>query len=329
MKANYYLLFTLVLAAMTACDSVPGLKPNISGKAGEVVVVYERALWDTTFTKEVKSLIAPIYPALPQREPVFDIVEIPVSSFNRIFEPHRNLVFLQVTPDTVPARIAVQYNVWAEPQTVVRINGSSGDEILALIEQEQDRFIFIIEQAERNRVVNATKRYENRSLRDTVNTLLGGSPYFPNGYRLRKKTDNFVWIDYEIQKAQLGVFAYKYPYKDASDLELENIIAARNKIMKEEVPGSIENSYMTTTTFLPPIARNLIYNNIHFVETRGLWELQNDFMGGPFISHSFYHPNAKDIVVLEAYVYNPRSEKRNFLRQVESIIYSFEWEENQ
>jgi len=31
-------------------------------------------------------------------------------------------------------------------------------------------------------------------------------------------------------------------------------------------------------------------------------------------------------VVLEAFVYAPRYPKRNYLRQVESIIYSFEWQ---
>ena len=54
--------------------------------------------------------------------------------------------------------------------------------------------------------------------------------------------------------------------------------------------------------------------------------MHNDFMGGPFVSHSFYSQNGKEIIVVEAFVYAPKYDKRQYLRQVESIIYSFEWE---
>ncbi|MBR6246610.1 MAG: DUF4837 family protein, partial [Bacteroidales bacterium] len=63
-------------------------------------------------------------------------------------------------------------------------------------------------------------------------------------------------------------------------------------------------------------------------QTRGFWEVHNDFMGGPFVSHSFYGPDAKEIIVVEAWVYAPRFDKRQYLRQVESVIYSFEWAQN-
>jgi hypothetical protein len=328
MKTIHFLLLSLTLAGLTACDDTQ-LKSSITGKAGEIVVIYDKVLWDTVFTKEVRNIIAPYYPCLPQQERIFDLVDIPTNSFSRIFEVHRNLVFLQITPDTVPARIVVKHDIWATPQTVVRVNATTGEELLALLRQEQTRFINIVEQAERDRVISNAKKYEATSLRDTVNKLFGGSPYFPDNYLLRKAANNFVWISYEVQKAQLGMFIYKYPYKDSTTFKLENIIARRNEILKREVPGMMENSYMTTSTQETPISRNVLYNKIHFVETRGLWELANDFMGGPFISHTFFEPSGKEMIVLEAFVYHPRGEKRNFLRQVESIIYSFEWEENQ
>ena len=51
-------------------------------------------------------------------------------------------------------------------------------------------------------------------------------------------------------------------------------------------------------------------------------------MGGPFIDHIFYDKSGKNLIFLECFVYAPRYDKRNYLRQVESIIYSFEWEED-
>ena len=62
---------------------------------------------------------------------------------------------------------------------------------------------------------------------------------------------------------------------------------------------------------------------------RGLWEVHNDFMGGPFVSHAFYSRDGKDIIVMEAVVYAAKYEKRHYMRQVESLLYSFEWQDEE
>ena len=86
-----------------------------------------------------------------------------------------------------------------------------------------------------------------------------------------------------------------------------------------------ENTYMTTGEFLPPTLRFVKYKDFNFAEVRGFWEVYNDYMGGPFVSHSFYSPDGKEVVVAEAFVYAPKYDKRQYLRQVESLLYSFEW----
>ncbi len=329
MKTTLHLLCVTVIVTLAGCQNGPQLKSTIGGKAGEVVVVYDKQLWDTTFTKTVKELLAPAYPALPQFERKFDIISIPENAFSNLFQVHRNVVFIQIMSDSIPAEIIVKHDIWAQPQTVVRINGNNAENIVALIQQHEERLAHILEHAERDRQINNAKKYEDRALRDTVNKAIGGSPYIPQGYILRKKNEKFIWIGYETKKAQLGIFIYKYPYKDSTSFRNENIIAQRNAILKEEVPGPYDNTYMTTASFIAPESRHLLFNKIHFIETRGLWEVENDFMGGPFISHVFLDKTGQNVLVLEAYVYNPSGEKRNYLRQVEAIIYSFEWKENQ
>ena len=51
-------------------------------------------------------------------------------------------------------------------------------------------------------------------------------------------------------------------------------------------------------------------------------------MGGPFVSHSFYSQDGSEIIVTEAFLYAPRYDKRQYLRQVESLLYSFEWKKD-
>ena len=106
-------------------------------------------------------------------------------------------------------------------------------------------------------------------------------------------------------------------------------MAATGDMMQENVPGMVENSYMTISSEVTPGLEVMKYKNRNFVEMRGLWEVKNDFMGGPFVIHAFYDKNnPKEIIVVEGFVYAPRYDKRDYIRQVESILYSFDWKED-
>ena len=85
---------------------------------------------------------------------------------------------------------------------------------------------------------------------------------------------------------------------------------------------------MTTSVFVKPGIKFLKYHNLDFVETRGLWEVYNDYMGGPFVSHSFYSKDGKDIIVLKSDVVFQPYANAQYLRQTESLLYSFEWDED-
>ena len=109
---------------------------------------------------------------------------------------------------------------------------------------------------------------------------------------------------------------------------METIIEEQNKVLQENVPGMFPNSYMTTSTAETPVMTPYKYKGKSFVEIRGLWEVANDYMGGPFVEHIHYAKESGKLLVVEGFVYAPRFKKRNLVRQVESIVYSFEWAEN-
>ena len=105
----------------------------------------------------------------------------------------------------------------------------------------------------------------------------------------------------------------------------DSILANTNEMLKNNVPGMFENTYMTTSTFARPSIKYMKYKGLDFAEVRGFWEVYNDFMGGPFVSHVFYSKDGQDMIGLQGSVYAPKYDKRQYMRQVESIIYSFEW----
>ena len=122
------------------------------------------------------------------------------------------------------------------------------------------------------------------------------------------------------------VVVYKYPAAASDNFTEANIIAHRNQFLKENVPGMFDNTYMITNELATPSVQFIRFRGRQFAETRGLWEVHGDFMGGPFVSHSFYSRDGKYIIVLDGFVYAPKYDKRQYLRQVESILYSFEWD---
>ncbi len=299
--------------------------PNVSGKAGEVVIVVNKGEWESEAGASLRSILAADEPYLPQREPMFTLVNIPENAFTSIFQTHRNLILVKILPEAAESKLVIQENVWAAPQIVVTISGPDGESVAKKITDEKERLSGAILMAERNRNINNAKRYEERTLREVVSLEFGGSPYFPKGYSIKKKTDNFIWISYETTYTNQGVFIYKFPYRDSTSFSYNSLVAVRNYMLENNVPGPVEKSFMTTNLLIEPGIRWVKYNKRDFVEMKGLWEVQNDFMGGPFVSHFFLDKENQNVIALEAFVYAPRYDKRNYLRQVESIIYSFEF----
>ena len=328
MKFLKLLILALMAMAATSCNDTDALvKQNVGGKAGEIIIVANKAEWDSEPGNELRSILATPYPYLPQSEPSYTLINIPHKSFTSLFEYHRNIIILKVEPELEAKYTAVE-DIWAAPQTVIMITAPTKEEAAKIISENAEQLFNTIGQAERNRIMRNSKRYEDVALRNFVADKFGGSPYFPKGYSLKKQTDNFVWISYETTYINLGIFLYRIPYKDATSVQLENLMAATNDIMQQNVPGMVNNSYMTISTEVTPGLAVMKYKNRNFVEMRGLWEVKNDFMGGPFVIHAFYDKNNPDeIIVVEGFVYAPRYDKRDYIRQVESILYSFDWKE--
>ena len=315
----------LLLASAYGCKGTKTLLPNVSGKAGEIMVVIDRDYWEGALGDEIRAILTDEVPYLPQKEPLFNLSNVPLSGFSDMFRVHRNILLLQVDPQIDSVGIYYHKDVWAAPQSVVQVSSYTADEAIGLLKDSAPLIVSFFEQAERDRVIGNALLYEEHSLADTVSVLFGGSPHFPTGYKLRKATPDFAWIAYDREFVYQDVLIYRYPITEKEPFSAENIIRRRNEVMKKNVPGMFENSYMTTSPALEPLVEHVKYRGMDFMQTRGLWEVENDYMGGPFVSHSFYSPDGKDMIVTEAFVYAPRYDKRQYMLQVEALLYSWEW----
>ncbi len=324
MKRFWIVLCVLLLAVSCKEGRRKALLPNVSGKAGEIVVVMEKADWEGAPGAEVRTLLASDCPFLPQREPLYSLINVTPGGFADLFKVHRNIVFFDINPQATRTGVSYLHDVWASPQCVVNVCAADRDGAVELLRSEGRTIVSAVEQAERDRVIRNTLLYEEKDLAVIVRQMFGGALHFPTGYKLMKRSEDFIWIADEKQYTTQGVFVYRVPAED-EPFTVEKIVARRNAVLKAQVPGAFDNTWMTTSRILTPGVEYLKYRGRSFAETRGLWEVENDYMGGPFVSHSFYSPDGQSIIVCEAFVYAPKFDKRQYLRQVESLLYSWEW----
>ena len=205
MKKYFNIVLTLLAAIMLAGCSGDGanLKQNVSGKAGEIIIVANKAQWESAPGADLKKLLASEYPLLPQKEASFTLINIPENAFSNIFQIHRNIIILQVSDAFERAEMAIREDVWSSPQTVVSLTAPTNEAADSLITAKGEVLFNLFEQAERNRIIRASKRYEERGLRLLVADMFGGSPYFPTGYSLKKRTQDFVWISTKLGSSRL------------------------------------------------------------------------------------------------------------------------------
>jgi len=327
MKNKIIVLLAAVVVINPSCkkgsQGERSLLPNVTGNAHELVVVLPKALHNDSIGHCYSNILTEDVPYLPQREPRFDMIMIPPEAFTDIFKSHRNIIFNDVVKGAKEAKMSLKRDVWAAPQTILYISGPSYQSIQELLLKERNNIVNIFEQAERDRVIQNAITYEEKPIRETLEKKYGVSMYFPKGYRLNFDHDTIAWISYETPLTSQGVILYTFPYTEKNTFTVDYLLKKRNEFVKT-IGGPTKGSYMTTSSFIVPQLTDMMYKNRYYGVMRGLWDVYKHPMGGPFISHITVDEERQRVIVAEAYVDAPSKEKRNYLRQVEALLYTME-----
>jgi hypothetical protein len=62
-----------------------------------------------------------------------------------------------------------------------------------------------------------------------------------------------------------------------------------------------------------------------WIEMVGLWDVENYFMGGPYVSYTTVNQATQEVITIDCYLYSPKEEKRNMLRELEHMVYLVEF----
>ena len=312
-------VFLLTLSSCT-CSNNQGKKKYlsaVSGKTGEVVVVANKSLWNSEIGEALREALADDYPYLPQPEPSFNLVSITPDMLSNAFQIHRNLVVVEVGNNYNEAKIVAQRDFWAAPQIIIKITGPDSESVAALIKEQHTRIWTLLDQAEVDRQSSNARKYADRKFKAEIEQVFGISLSIPEGYHKNNPTGspkNFMWFGYDTNFASMGIFIYSYPYTDVTQFSQKSLNSKRQELLKEHVPSSREGSYMITSPYIEPEYTAFTYKGTFLGCLRGLWDIHNGYMGGPFVSYSMVVDGK--IVTVEGYVYAPKTEKRNYVRQI-------------
>ena len=317
-------MWLLVVSVLPACDALNTLsdaKSNTSqGAPYEVVTICNQPIWEGAVGEQLRTILRAQDPYLNAQETLFDLFQVTPHNVTNIVDTHRNQIEVKVDPTLEVASAGARYDVTASPQIIITLQGPSQEAIADYLQTHSEALVQLLEKSERDRSIAYAERHFEPFIQEQILKTFGVEMDVPKGYVLAKQTEDFMWMRYEYPAASKGFMLYSRPYEGPESLSDIAVERARLKFAAE-IPGPSDGSYMTTSYAFPPIYRTVKIDGRFWVELRGFWDVERDFMGGPFVSYTTLDEREGELLTIDCYVYSPKYGKRNFLRPLEHLVY--------
>lgn len=317
MNARAYIIIYIVLVAMLlSCKEGSGPKPSSGGEPYEVLVV--------TGNKELRaladSLLETSIPELPQHEPMFRLSH--TDRLTAATQYARCIVGMETAP-TGDGRTKVAY--WhektARPQLIINITTPSVARLKADADKVGRTVRTLVNRFELTTEQERLEKHHSPKVSETIGRRMGWTLYLPTELSAMKWGTDFVWASSDTPEGVRCICLYTYPGKS---LDPQRLIEMRDSVLGANIPGERPPMRMVTERRVAPIQKILRGKRQTVLETRGLWQMEGDAMGGPFVSRAVVDSQRGRVVVAEAFVYAPERKKGNMLRRLEAALHSLE-----
>ena len=301
------------------------MMPTASGLPYEMLVVMDDEQWERPLGRAVYNVLDSDVPGLPQSERSFRITRINPSGMNsNMFRIMRNIIKVDIQKDryTQP-KLKFSRDVYSHPQMVMTLQAPNEESLARFVEENAQSIIDFFTRAEMNREINNLRDKHNPEVSRLAKEMLNVDVWVPWEINKFKKGKNFLWASTNNGEKDMSIVLYSYPYTDVNTFTLEYFLAKRDSVMKANIPGGPEGSYMTTNHDYTYVKDATVHGKYAQV-ARGLWFVQGDRMGGPFVSHSRVDEVNGRVIVAEAFIYAPEALKRDLIRRMEAALYTLQ-----
>ncbi len=317
------LFFILIMSVIASCgdSSLTRTLPNVTGSTGEVLVVMDKVLWDGSAGAAVREQVSPVLIGLPQPEPAFTILPASPAGFRDIFVAHRNIIMVKTESGKAEAEVVFTRNKWAETQLVVTVTGPDSVSVANCIRENGEEIRQRINDAERERLTSWLTESAGKERSAVISAEKSWELIMPSGYEPDFNREGIMMVSAETPSTTQSVIV-SVTERMTSRIGCIELANLTEKVTSAEVKGPDGGSFMVIEKQVPVSCRSFRRQGTDYIEMRGLWTLEGGFMGGPFISYAFIDEETSRAVVVTGFVYAPREEKRELLRQVEALMYT-------
>lgn len=323
-RLQKYILLLLVLLVACTSEKKPGASNHVTTDSApyELLLIADKDWLKTADGTVVMEILNSNILGLPQPESNFKVMSINPVAFGKTFQGFANIIQLDINSKYPEASFKVAHDLYAHPQTIVYLTAPDGKAMAELVIKRQHQIIDMFNNAElkRERAV-LRKTYSDKAKRE-IKQQFDCTLYAPKDINAVKKGKDFLWASSNQIDNRLNICVYSYPYTP-EDFSEQRFIAIRDSFMRENIKGNEANQYVKTNPEFVYI-RTTTFEGRTVIEARGLWEMKNDMMGGPFVSYSQVDSVNNRVIVTEGFVYAPEKKKRLFIRQLEAAIQTLE-----
>ena len=302
---KYCLIFFLVFFGCVEGSKTLPL-PSSTGSNSEVIFVVDDILWKNAIDTLVKNTFGVIIEGIGQRESLFRVIQVNHKDFKSILKTHTNIVIILEGSTS-----SKNNNKWASNQLVAKLNWENNPQNLTK-ELTEVRTLFI------KKELGFIKRIFEKSSQKNIEKKLAdnfGIKYIiPKEFKVIKNERDFFWANYDPAKSEeiknILIFSFTPKTKNNFINIHTEVFSKIDSVFAKYLIGSKKGSYARIEPKYPPS----YFENTY----RGLWKLENGFMGGPFIVKTYFVENK--IVVNVGLIFAPQSRKRKYIKEFEAIL---------
>lgn len=322
MRRIFIAILSVLLFASCGNDKV--ILPTSVGSFGQVLVVTDNSKWEGDIGNEIRTSFGKLQVGLPQPEKTLSVAQVAPKGFNSMLKTTRNVLVLEIGDSL---RIRKMRNRYAQSQTLVYVSATSKEELISVIRENSQDFIDTFRTSDISFIqrIFRGKRVDDSQYKTLQN--LNISLTIPDDYRTVDDTGEFLWLRHHLKSGiargagNNNILVYSLPL-DKQNSIADSIISMRDAIGEKYIPGAKDGMYMITEAAYTPFTIETEIEKKKAFETRGKWEVKNDFMAGPFLNYAIVDEEHDRLLVVEGFTYAPSVDKRNFLLELEAIAKS-------
>lgn len=322
----FAIVFSLVVL-LGACDSNQGGKKKAAPAKSttisapyELLVVADKEWLKGSYGSVLMDAVNAQIPGLAQAETNFRVTSINPHNLNATFKVYANMLYVDIDSKYTETKMVVSRDVYVKPQIVLTLQAPDNNAFVDLVRRGGEQIVDVFVNEELGRKRSHLTSAHSAVVLNAVKRKFGYTIYGPHNLdAINKEGTDFIWSSDNKRENLQNLCIYTYPYTSDSTFTLAYFAQKRDSVMKINVQGERSDQYMVTERRTLS-AKNKSGKNGYVYEVRGLWEMENDMMGGPFVSYSQVDTAKNIVVVAEGFVYAPEKQKRDYIRELEAAL---------